>query len=326
MKCLVTGASGFIGSHLVEFLLACGHDVYGLSRRPNDRSSDRRGFTFLTCDILDSKRLSKLVAEIGPERVFHVAAQSSPEISWADPKGTFKTNVFGTLNLLDAIRAVSLRPRIEVFCSSGEYATSSNGAPVREDSCLRPSNPYALSKVSQDQLCVLYGEVYKLSIVRLRPFFIIGPGKTGDVTSDFARGIVKIERGLENSLKVGSLEPIRDFLPIKDALVAFDLVAERGVAGEVYNICSGRGYEIGQILQLLKAQAKTWIEIQQDQALFRLLDERVKIGDNNKIRGLGWMQAQTVEEALGEVLNYWRNHEGLSSTLVEAGRCVRSRL
>lgn len=307
MKCLVTGASGFIGSHLVEFLLANRHVVYGLSRRVNDLSVNRTGLTVLSGDILDREGLFKLVADIRPEMVFHLAAQSLPSVSWADPERTFRTNVFGTLYLLDAIRTTKVNPVIEVICSSSEYAPSPNGKPICEDGPLNASSPYALSKITQDQLCVLYQKAYGMHIVRVRPFFIIGPRKTGDVTSDFARGIVAIERGLKTALKVGNLKSIRDFLGIEDALTALQVVAERGMPGEVYNVCSGRGYEVGQILERLKALAQRPIEVQQDEALSRPLDEPVKIGDNKKISVLGWKQKQSIDETLQDILSHWRN-------------------
>jgi GDP-4-dehydro-6-deoxy-D-mannose reductase len=303
----VTGASGFIGSHLVDFLRAQDHTVWGLGRHVNNPGSNKKGFTFLTSDILDRQSLLKIVADVRPEIVFHLAAQSSPRDSWVDPEKTFKVNVFGTLNLLDAVRAAQLNPVIEVICSSSEYAPSDDGKPISEDDPLEPSSPYALSKIAQDQLCVLYVRAYKMHIVRVRPFFVIGPRKTGDVTSDLARGIVAIERGLKGALKVGNLQSTRDFLGIEDTLNAFQLIAERGRPGEAYNVCSGRGYEIGDILKRLQALAHRPIEAQPDAALLRPLDEPLKIGDNKKIRELGWKQKQFIDETLHHILDHWRN-------------------
>jgi len=307
MKCLVTGASGFIGSHLVELLVAQGQIVYALRRRVNDVTPSGNGLTFLTCDILDREGLFKLVADIRPDTVFHLAAQSSPKVSWEDPEKTFRTNVFGTLYLLDAIRATDVRPVIEVVGSSSEYAPTPNGEPIREEDPLEPSSPYALSKITQDKLCVLHVKAYGMHIVRVRPFFIIGPRKTGDVTSDLARGIVAIEQGLKTTLKLGNLASVRDFLGIGDALSAFQLIAERGKPGEVYNVCSGSGYEVSEILRRLVALAQKPIATEQDESLLRPLDEPVKIGDNEKLRKLGWKQAQPVDETLHDILNYWRN-------------------
>jgi GDP-4-dehydro-6-deoxy-D-mannose reductase len=309
MKCLVTGASGFIGSHLVELLVAQGHTVYALRRRVNDVTASGNGLTFLTCDILDREGLFKLVADIRPDTVFHLAAQSSPRVSWEDPEKTFRTNVFGTLYLLDAIRATDVRPVIEVVGSSSEYAPTPNGEPIREEDPFEPSSPYALSKITQDKLCVLYAKAYGMHIVRVRPFFIIGPRKTGDVTSDLARGIVTIEQGRKTTLRLGNLASVRDFLGIEDALSALQLIAERGTPGEVYNTCSGSGYQVSEILRRLVALAQKPIAMELDESLLRPLDEPVKIGDNEKLRKLGWKQRQTIDETLHDILNYWRNQE-----------------
>jgi len=308
MRCLVTGTSGFIGSYLVDFLLERGETVYGLVRKTGGLPS-KPGFHLMQCDLLDRSSVFEAVAIIKPDFVFHLAAQSLPRVSWEDPETTIRINVFGTLYLLDAIRAAQINPIIEVFCSSGEYAVSQHGTPIVENYPLAPSSPYALSKISQDQLCVLYGNAYQMRIVRVRPFFIVGPRKTGDVCSDFARGIVAIERGLSNTLTVGYLDAVRDFLDVRDALTAFWLVAERGIPGMVYNICSGQGFAVSDILGRTSALSKTPFEVQPDSSRLRPLDEPVKIGDNSKLMALGWRPSIPIDQSLADILSYWRNQE-----------------
>lgn len=308
MRCLVTGALGFIGTYLVDFLLARGETVYALDQRTKGLSP-RLGFHMIRCDLLDRGSVLKSVAETQPDFVFHLAAQSLPQVSWQDPETTFRVNVFGTLYLLDAIRAAQIKPIIEVFCSSGEYAVGQHNTPVGENYPLDPSSPYALSKIGQDQLCVLYCKAYQMQIVRVRPFFIIGPRKTGDVCSDFARGIVAIERGLANTLTVGNLDAVRDFLDVRDALTAFWLVAERGIPGTVYNVCSGQGFVVSEILGKVLALSKTPVDVHQDSSLLRPLDEPVKIGDNSKLRALGWRPSIPIDQSLEDILAYWRNQE-----------------
>lgn len=307
MRCLVTGASGFIGTYLVDFLLARGETVYGLAKQTTKTLPPRLGFHLIQGDLLDRSSVFKSVAEIQPDFVFHLAAQSLPRVSWDDPETTFRVNVFGTLYLLDAIRAAQINPIIEVFCSSGEYAVSQDDTPIGENYPLDPSSPYALSKIGQDQLCVLYGKAYQMQIVRVRPFFIIGPRKTGDVCSDFARGIVAIERGLSNTLTVGYLDAVRDFLDVRDALTAFWLVAERGIPGMVYNICSGQGFAVSDILGRASAFSKTPFDVHQDSSRLRPLDEPVKIGDNSKLMALGWRPSIPIDQSLEDILVYWRN-------------------
>lgn len=306
MRCLVTGASGFIGTYLVDFLLARGETVYGLAKQTKSLSPNL-GLHLFQCDLLDRSSVFNSVAEIKPDFVFHLAAQSLPRVSWDDPETTFRVNVFGTLYLLDAIRAAQINPIIEVFCSSAEYAVSHDNTPIAENYPLAPSSPYALSKIGQDQLCVLYEKAYQMHIVRIRPFFIVGPRKTGDVCSDFARGIVAIERGLANTLTVGNLDAVRDFLDVRDALTAFWLVAERGIPGTVYNICSGQGFAVSDILGRTSALSKTPFEVQQDASHLRPLDEPVKIGDNSKLMALGWRPSIPIDQSLADILAYWRN-------------------
>lgn len=306
-KCLITGVSGFIGSYLAEFLVNQGAIVYGLDRSLSKTLEGiQENFQFISSDIMDKDLITKVIIDIRPDYVYHLAAQSLPKVSWEDPERTFQVNVFGTQYLLDAIRKSNINSIIEIFCSSGEYAVSKDGVPISEDHTLEPSSPYALSKIAQDQLSVLYCRAYQMHIVRVRPFFIIGPRKIGDVCSDFARGIVAIERGLADTLKVGNLDIVRDFLDVRDAVRAFCLVAERGASGNVYNICSGRGYRIGEIVENLQKLSKIPIKINSEATLFRSIDEPVKIGDNHKLFALGWKPSIAIQDSLNLIIESWR--------------------
>jgi GDP-4-dehydro-6-deoxy-D-mannose reductase len=241
--------------------------------------------------------------------VFHLAAQSLPNVSWQDPETTLRTNVFGTLYLLDAIRAAGIHPSIEIFCSSGEYAVSKDGKPISEDFPLEPYNPYALSKITQDHLSFLYWKAYQMRIVRVRPFFIIGPRKTGDVSSDFARGVVAIERGLSKKLRVGNLDAVRDFLDVQDAVRAIYLIANQGIPGEIYNICAGTGHKVGEIVEELQRLSTAVIETESDPSRLRHLDEPVKIGNNRKLLDLGWSPSIPFQESLAIILESWRSED-----------------
>lgn len=307
MKCLVTGASGFIGSHLTEFLLGQGLSVYGLDKKMGKFLTNLPGdFHFISCNLVDRDGVMEAVASIRPDYVFHLAAQSLPKVSWEDPESTFRINVFGTLYLLDAIRAAGIDPSIVIFCSSGEYAISKNGKPIAEDFPLEPYNPYALSKITQDHLSFLYWKTHQMRIVRVRPFFIIGPRKTGDVSSDFVRGVVAIERGLTKKLRVGNLDIVRDFLDVQDAVRAIYLIANEGISGEIYNICAGTGHKVGEIIEELQHLSKAMIEIELDPSLLRRFDEPIKIGDNSKLRDLGWSPSIPFQESLAIILDSWR--------------------
>jgi GDP-4-dehydro-6-deoxy-D-mannose reductase len=306
-KCLVTGASGFIGSHLTEFLLRQGFTVYAFDKKQGNFLVNLPGdFHFISSNILDRDQIADSVSRIRPDYVFHLAAQSLPKVSWEDPETTLRINVFGTLYLLDAIRAAGIHPSIEIFCSSGEYAISEDGKPIAEDFPLEPYNPYALSKITQDHLSFLYWKAYQMRILRVRPFFIIGPRKIGDVSSDFARGVVAIERGLAKTLRVGNLDIVRDFLDVQDAVRAIHLIADQGVPGEIYNICAGTSHRIGEIVEGLQKLSKAVIETETDPALLRRLDEPIKIGDNTKLKALGWEPSIPFQESLALILESWR--------------------
>lgn len=308
--CLVTGASGFIGSHLVEFLVRNHEKVYGMGRRFFKLDGiDESQFRFIECDILDREKLQKVISEIRPAMVFHLAAQSLPVLSWKEPELTFRCNVFGTIYLLDAIRSVNINPIIEVFCSSGEYAINRNNDPIDETFPLFPSSPYALTKICQDHLSVLYGKAYGMRIVRVRPFFIIGARKRGDVCSDFARGVVAIENGCSVELAAENLSSIRDFLDVRDAVRAFRLIAMKGSSGEVYNVCSGHGSEIKYIWECFKGLSTATINVRTGLNAFRPLDEPIKIGSNRKLRELGWSPEIKLNDALRDILEYWRAFE-----------------
>ena len=239
--------------------------------------------------------------------VFHLAAQSLQTVSWREPESTFEVNVFGTLNLLEAIRKTDLSPTIIVAGSSAEYGFSSpEEIPIKEDKALNPASPYGVSKVAVDMFGRLYARTYGMKIIRTRPFYVIGPRKAADVTSDFARGIVAIGRGDQMSLKVGNLEAVRDYLNVKDATRAFLLLVERGSPGAVYNICTGAGYSIQELLDRLISLSRSPVQVEPDPARMRPADEPVVVGDNSKLKALGWNPEVQLDQSLGSILDYWR--------------------
>jgi GDP-4-dehydro-6-deoxy-D-mannose reductase len=173
-----------------------------------------------------------------------------------------------------------------------------------------PSSPYAVSKLAQDHLGRLYHEAYGLKIVRCRPFFLIGPRKRGDVASDLARGVVAIERGLGEDLPVGRLDVVRDLLDVRDGVEALWLLANCGRMDEVYNICSGEGYNLQEVLSVYRKLAKVEVRERVDPSLIRPIDEMVKVGDSAKLRSLGWSPKRPIGQTLRDILEYWRQQEG----------------
>ncbi len=310
MKALITGSGGFIGGHLVEHLLAAGYAVHATDTVAAAGSAPVQApYEFATLDILDRRAVRQCLEYCRPDVLFHLAAQSYPGVSWEKPALTFEVNVNGTVNLLEGVRELGLNTVLVVVCSSALYASDSAGAPIAEDAPQLPSNPYGISKLAQDHVTRLYAERYGMKAMRIRPFFLVGTRKKGDVSSDFARGIVAIERGRADCLKVGNLDVVRDMLDVRDGVAAFRLVAERGQAGAAYNICTGSGCRLRQVLEVYTRLALKPVRVEVDPARIRPLDEMVRIGDATRLKALGWAPRFSLEQSLRDILEYWRANE-----------------
>jgi GDP-4-dehydro-6-deoxy-D-mannose reductase len=313
--CLITGIGGFLGSHLAELALGQGWTVSGILRNDSRNIEGiRHKVDLLRSDILDRTEVENAVRNVRPDVIFHLAAQSSPSVSWIDPERTFRVNVFGTLNLLEAVHAAGLNPFVVVAGSSAEYGFSQpEEIPIQEDKPLRPASPYGVSKVASSALALLYHRAFEMKVVVVRPFFVIGPRKTGDVCSSFARGIVAVEGGRQTSLKVGNLEAVRDFLEVEDAVRALWLLVGRGTSGETYNICSGVGQRVATVLEEFLEMSSRPIPVEKDPAFFRPADEPTVVGDNSRLCALGWSPQVSLEDSLYGILDYWRTRTEISA-------------
>lgn len=311
MKALITGCGGFLGSHLADFLVAKGLDVYGTVSEETKNLDQLQGkIKIIKCDISNRASVEKIVSEIKPNYIFHLAAQSFVIVSWQDPEITFKTNILGTLYLLDAVRKANIDPVIEIACSSAEYGmTYDDEIPISENKVFRPSSPYAVSKIAMDMVAGLYWKTYKMKILRIRFFNISGPRKLFDACSDFARGVAEVEKGLKPFMTVGNINGTRDITDYRDAISAMWLLIEKGAYGEVYNVCSGQGYKVRDLLDQLIAMAKKKIDVKEkDPAKLRPIDDPLFIGDNSKIKKLGWSPKIPIEQTLKDTLEYWRKN------------------
>jgi GDP-4-dehydro-6-deoxy-D-mannose reductase len=249
----------------------------------------------LPCDVQDRAGVEGVLRETRPDVVYHLAARSLPSPSWEEPEATFQVNVLGTLNLHEAVRKARLDPVVVVAGSSSEYAPTPDEAPIREDHPLMPDSPYGASKAASSLLALLYHRAYQMRVIVVRPFFVIGPRKVGDVCSDFARQVLAVERGSQPSLLVGNLEAVRDFLDVDDAVRALWLLAEKGEPGGVYNVCSGTGRKVRSVLEMFLTMASRPIPVEQDACRFRLVDKPFVVGDNSRLRSLGWAPQVAVE-------------------------------
>jgi len=311
MKALITGMTGFIGSHLAEFLLEKDMEVAGtvwdkVELKNVEAVKDK--VKILECDIRDSERVAEIINDLQPDRIYHLAAQSFPTVSWDEPKRTLETNVIGTSNLFEAVRKMELDTTILVACSSAEYGfVSEKEVPVKESHLLLPLHPYGVSKVGQDLLAYQYHQNFGIKTVRARIFNTTGPRKTKDVCSDFTGRIVEIEKGKAKKMLVGNLEPKRDITDVADVVNALWLLCEKGNMGDVYNVCSSKVHRIKDILTMAIDLSKVKIETQVDLKKLRPTDEPIIMGDNTKIREkCGWVPKMTMEETLSRMLNYWR--------------------
>ena len=308
-KALVTGAEGFIGSHLVRFLQTKGWIVIGSYRLHGANSFPKlRNLQFAQCDLSNGQRVQQLLKRHEPTHVFHLGAQSLPTVSWADPVGTFESNVMGSLHLFEAVRHMKDPPVVVSACSSAEYGhVPASAIPVTEEQPLRPLHPYGISKVCLDLVAREYFLDYKIPAVNLRLFNTTGPGKTNDAPSDFVQQVIRIKKGLQPPvIEVGNLKPHRAFLDVKDTVRGFYLAALKGKPGEAYNLCATTTHEIGDLLQTAIRLSGVKAEIERAAHLMRPSDEKIIFGSTRKIRKhTGWKPLFSIEQTLTSMLEYW---------------------
>ncbi|MEE3151093.1 MAG: GDP-mannose 4,6-dehydratase [Acidobacteriota bacterium] len=315
MKILITGVTGFVGSHLAEYCLSLDQQVEVIgtcrwrSRRENIEHLED-AINLYECDLRDASSVKTLLADIQPERIFHLAAQSYVPSSWNSPGETITTNVIGQLNIFEAMRETNSTASIQIAGSSEEYGlVHPEEAPITEENPLRPLSPYAVSKVAQDMLAYQYFQSYGLKVVRTRAFNHTGP-RRGDVfvTSNFAKQIAEIEAGQRPPvIHVGDLNPKRDFTDVRDIVRAYWLSLEHCSLGEVYNVASGKAYRIKEVLKILLDNSGQDIEVVEAPERLRPSDVPLLLGDNSRFcKATGWAPEIPFEETAKDLLDYWR--------------------
>jgi GDP-4-dehydro-6-deoxy-D-mannose reductase len=316
MRVLVTGASGFVGGHLCEHLIAEGDQVVGLSasgRWPAGLAHLNRLVRIEACDLaeVDEFELADRIARKQPEAIYHLAAQSNPQQSVSDPRGTWALNLGGALNLLEAVKtaALSPAPRVLLVGSGVSYGNPApEHLPVSEDCPLRPNNPYASSKAAADLLGIQHTLSHATDVVIVRPFNHAGPRQSPRyVLAALAMQVAEVEAGLRARVEVGNLDVIRDFTDVRDVVRAYRLLIQRGQAGEIYNLGAGRGTRLAEALELLIARAASPVEVRIDPERVRPVDLPLLVADASKLQSAtGWSARIPIEQTLADMLELSR--------------------
>lgn len=316
MVILITGITGFVGSHLAEYILGLNekHKIYGLCRWRSPRDNLSKIYnkvTLVEADLCDLGSLIRCLKEIKPKIIFHLGAQSYVLTSFNSPIQTLWANVIGTANLLEAVRITQINPIIHICSSSEVYGqVSEKDIPIKEDCPLRPASPYAVSKVGEDMLALQYWISYKIKTIRTRMFTHTGP-RRGDVfaMSFFAKQIAAAELKMQGPIiKVGNLNSVRTFSDVRDAAKAYWLLVNKCRPGEVYNIGGDITMTIGEALDLLLSFTRKKMEIKVMPTLIRPSDVTLQIPCTDKFRKeTGWKPQIPLEKTLKDLLDYWRN-------------------
>ncbi len=319
-KVLITGITGFAGSHLMDYLLEhTDYEVYGIKRVNSSLRNIHHALdkiTLLDADLLDETSLIRVLREIQPNQIYHLGALSWVTPSWDMPAVYMQTNAVGTINLLEAMRVTGCQARVLTSATPEEFGdVPKELLPITEETRIKPINPYAASKVAQDMVCITYHASYGMDIVRTRAFNHEGArrDKHGAIAS-FAYQIARIEHGLQEPvIKVGNLSATRNFTDVRDTVRAYYLAMEKGISGELYLIGTDQIYTMEQVLQMLIAASSKAdeIKVEVDPARVRPTELMTFIGDYSKFKSMsGWEIQYPLQETLESVLAYWREFVG----------------
>jgi len=306
VRILVTGGGGFVGGHLIPHLKVAGHEVVAASHRPFEAPD---GVAVEAFDMLDPLAFKKIVEGYRPEAVIHLAAQASVPRSWEEPDETYRTNILGASNLLESLKE---RPQTRVLLvgSAQEYGALDLDRAISETDPLRPESPYAVSKVAQIKMGFMYHRRFGLRVIGARPFNHTGPGQSPEyAVGSFCSQIIEVERGRRKRIEVGNLDSRRDFLDVRDVVAVYRTLIESGRPGEVYNVASGEGVLIRDLLKmLLDAAGLSAAEVVED-TTGRPGDPHSLVGDISKIRStIGWEPKIFLEQSLIDTLDWYRSH------------------
>jgi|WetSurMetagenome_2_1015567.scaffolds.fasta_scaffold08797_6 GDP-4-dehydro-6-deoxy-D-mannose reductase len=316
-KILITGISGFVGGHFVQYLNTHHNnlEIHGISRsKPawdfvNIPRELLNSHFFHQADLNDIQKIKSLIEEIQPDYILHLAAQSSVAESWKTPVLSFMNNTNIFLNIIDTVRLNDNAARVLSIGSSEQYGiVSENDLPISEDRPQCPENPYAVARVAQEYLARIYAKGYNLDICCTRSFNHCGPGQTDRfVVSAIVKQFVNVAHGIQKPvISIGNGAIVRDFIDVHDVIEAYNLLLTKGKRGEVYNVCSGRGRAIQDIVKMMSEMFCIRVDVHQEQSHFRPIDNPRIIGSYEKIQHeLGWKPTIPFDRSLQTIYDYW---------------------
>ena len=293
MKAFVTGSGGFVGPYLRSHLESCGDEVIGADHE---------------VDVTVGQQVREVFLSSRPDVVYHLAAASHVGTSWSAPVDVLRVNAEGSLNVFLAALEAGVE-RVLLIGSAEEYGRiTPDLLPVGEETPLRPVSPYGASKAAAEMLASHAFHGRGLGVVCVRAFNHLGPGQSDAlVASAIARQVAEAERAGGGVVHTGDLTPRRDFTDVRDVVRAYRLLAEHGVPGEAYNVCSGVDVAIQDVADHLAAASSVPVTFALDPARLRPVEVPVIRGDNTKLRAAtGWAPEIPLEKTLAEVLDWWR--------------------
>jgi GDP-4-dehydro-6-deoxy-D-mannose reductase len=316
MKILITGITGFVSAHFLDYLnvVEPGAAVMGVARNIDEFDTNRYPnlkITIKLIDLLNKDAVGIIISDFEPEYILHLASVSSVALSWQTPLESFVNNTNIFLNLVEQVRVYKIKCRILSIGSSEEYGeVTEEQLPLTEEHILNPVSPYAVARVSQEMLSTIYAQGFNLDIIITRSFNHIGPGqKDKFVISSFAKQLVQLanDDSKEKKIITGDLSVTRDFLDVRDVAKAYYTLLKKGKSNSVYNICSGNGIMLKEIIETMSKLLNIKIITQTNPALIRPNENRKIIGSYKKMKtDFGWTPQITLEQSLTDIINYWK--------------------
>ena len=301
MKYLITGANGFVGRYFIEYVQECEKNskIYGADIT---EACAAQNIEYHQIDLNDRFEVYKMLEKIRPDYIVHLAALSSVAQSWQDPAKCFLNNTSVFLNIVDGVRELDVKCRILSVGSSEEYGIYNE--PMQEDFVLHPKSPYSVARLSQEYLSKLYVDYFDLDIVMTRSFNHIGPRQnTKFVIPSFVSQLVKISRGEQDEIRVGNIDVIRDFLDVRDVVEAYYKILKLSKTREVYNVCSGRGVRLREIIDIISQELHIQPKITIDKEKIRPNEIPSVVGDNSKLKNkLSWTQKHNLRETIKDMI------------------------